>query len=202
LSPSSAKGAVVSLLGSSFHRIDGRHSRVAIEEAEAMKRYTLPFTYAITLMSLAALAVPGPKPLFSLTVAAPKEPLKAGTELILSVTVTNTSDRNISFITSPGLVPEDGFLYEIDVRDAQGRSAPPSAYLRNRDPRISIYKGSMTHRTLKPGESFVDEVTVTGFYDLSQPGEYKISVARSMPPYQNLGKGRVKSNVITVTLTK
>jgi hypothetical protein len=120
----------------------------------------------------------------------------------LLVTVTNTSNRDISFITSPGPIPEDGLIYQIDVRDAQGRSAPPSADLRTRDPRVPINYGSRLARTLKPGESFVDQVTVTRFYDLSRPGEYTISVSRPMPPRQNLGKGSVKSNAITVKVTQ
>jgi hypothetical protein len=68
------------------------------------------------------------------------------------------------------------------------------------DKRVSMYHGGFTSRTLKPGESFIDEVTVTQFYDLSQPGEYTISLARPFPPRQNLGEGRVKSNTITLTV--
>lgn len=165
-----------------------------------MKNYVRFFACAMTFIPLAALAASDPNQLFSLTLAAPKEPLKAGTELHLLVTVTNTSNRSISFITSPGPIPEDGLLYEINVCDAQGRSAPPSAYLRTRDRRIPMDYGSRLARTLKPGEFFVDQVTVTNFYDLRRPGKYTISVARSMPPRQNLGKGTVKSNVITITV--
>jgi predicted DNA-binding transcriptional regulator AlpA len=39
-------------------------------------------------------------------------------------------------------------------------------------------------------------------YDLSQPGMYTISVEREFPPAQNLGVGSIKSNTITVTVTK
>lgn len=167
-----------------------------------MKHYALPFAFAIILALFGPLAASAPEQLFSLTLATPKEPLKAGTELDLFVTVTNTSNRNISFITSPGEMPEDGLLYQIDVRDAQGHAAPLSADLRTRDPRIPINYDSRSARTLKPGESFIDKVTVTQFYDLSRPGEYMISVARAMPPRQNLGKGSVKSNTITLTVTQ
>ncbi len=155
----------------------------------------------IALAWVATLVAPGPKQLFSLMIAAPKEPLRVGAELRLLVTVTNTSDRNISFITSPGLMPEDGFLYEISVRDSQGSPAPPSAYRRTMDKRIPTDYGSRFARRLKPGESFVDQVTVTRFYDLSRPGNYTISVTRPMPPRQNLGNGSVTSNAVTVTVT-
>ncbi len=167
-----------------------------------MKPYTLFLAYAFTLISCGPIAMSTPKQLFSLTIAAPKEPVKEGEELQLLVTVTNTSNRTISFITSPGPIPEDSLLYEINVRDAQGNPAPASAYLRTRDKRIPIDYGSRFARTLKPGESFVDQVTVTRFYDLSGPGEYTISVSRPMPPRQSLGKGSVKSNAVTVTVTQ
>src|SRR5437879_7508980 len=98
-----------------------------------MKHLVHCIVYMIGLTSAAALTAPEPKQFFSLTIAAPKEPIRAGAELHLFVTVTNTSNRTISFITSPGPIPEDGLLYEISVRDAHGRSAPPSAYLRNKD---------------------------------------------------------------------
>jgi len=91
-------------------------------------------------------------------------------------------------------------LYEITVRDSKGRSAPPSTYLRNRDKRIPVDYGSRLARTLAPGESFVDQVTVTTFFDLSRPGKYTISVSRATPPRQNLGEGSVESDPVTVTV--
>jgi hypothetical protein len=145
-------------------------------------------------------ATSGPKQPFSLAIAQPKQPVRAGTELRLRITVTNTNDKPISFITSPGPIPDDGLRYEVNVTDEQGHQAPASAYLRTRDSRIPTNYGSSFARTLRPGESFVDEVTVTAFYDLSRPGEYRIWVARRMPPRQALGTGRVRSNVVNVMI--
>lgn len=152
---------------------------------------------------MAILAPANSKQLFSLALSAPKEPIKAGANLDLLVTVTNTSARKIAFIVSPGPLPEDGWQYEITVRDSLGRPAPPSAYVRNLDKRLPLYPGGSTvGRTLAPGESFVDEVDVTMLYDLSRPGKYTISVSRDFPPRQNLGEGRVLSNTITVTVVE
>ncbi len=167
-----------------------------------MKPYALFLAYAFTLVSCGPIAVSTPKQLFSLTIAAPKKPVKEGEELQLLVTVKNTSDRTIGFIRSPGLVPEEGFRYQIDARDQQGQPAPPSAYaleLKNR--RMGTFESRYAH-WLKPGESFVDQVTVTKFYDLNQPGKYTISVAREIPPRQSLDKGSVRSNAVTVTVTQ
>ena len=44
---------------------------------------------------------------------------------------------------------------------------------------------------LKPGETKVDEFNVLRLYNLTEPGKYTIYLAR----------GKLKSNVITVTLT-
>lgn len=167
-----------------------------------MNRHVHTCGFMITLLSLAALSASASKELFSLTITAPKEPLKAGAELRLLVTVTNTSNRSISFVTSPGPIPEDGLLYEIHVHDAGRHSAPPSVEVRTSDPRIPVNNGSRLARTLRPGESFVDQVTVTRFFDLSRPGEYAITVARPIPPRQNLGTGTVKSNTVAVTVTQ
>lgn len=171
-------------------------------------RQRLPsFVCVIPLMLLAVSSTATDKQPFSLTIAAPKEPVKTGAELRLLVTVTNTSSGTVSFGTSLGLVPEDWPFYKIDVRDEHGHPAPPSAYVRTRDKRIPWFKGSVAARTLKPGESFVDEVTATQYYDLSQPGTYTIWVARPVPPGivppgQKLGKDFVQSNTITVTVVK
>jgi hypothetical protein len=120
----------------------------------------------------------------------------------LLVTVTNTSDRTIGFIRSPGQPPEEGFRYKIEARNESGLSAPPSAYLRDLKEKTTVSFSSNLAQWLKPSESFVDEIQVTKFYDLSQPGKYTISVVRDIPPAQTLGKGTVRSNTITVTVTK
>jgi hypothetical protein len=167
-----------------------------------MKRTIYILGCAIALNSVAMLSVSAARDPFRLTITAPDKPLKAGAELRLLVTVTNTSSHSISLITSPGPVPEDAFRYEMAVRDEEGRSAPPSAYLRSKDEHVPVYYGSRFARTLKPGESFIDQITVTNFYDLSRPGKYAISVARALEPWQNLGKGTIKSNTVTVTVTQ
>ena len=155
--------------------------------------------------SLAALpfgSVDADNQLFSLTLAGPKEPLKSGAELRLRVTVKNTSERKIAFIRSPGVIPEEGFRYTIDVRDADSKNAAPSQYVRELTNKTTVTFESRYAQWLEPGESFIDEVTVTKFFDLSQPGKYTIWVARELPPRQNLGEGKVKSNSVVVVVTK
>ena len=168
-----------------------------------MKRTAPYFVYAGMLVFTAIVSAHAGKGLFSLTIAAPpKEPLRKGDELRLLITVTNTSDQSIGFVRSPGPLPEEGFRYKIEVRDARGHAAPPSDYVRGLKGKTTANESiSNIGRTLGPGETFIDQVTVTRYYDLSRPGRYSISLARPIEPWQRLGKGSVRSNVVTVTVT-
>jgi hypothetical protein len=84
----------------------------------------------------------------------------------------------------------------------------PFAYIRGLKGKKTVTWSSNVGRWLEPGESFVDQVTVTRYYDLRQPGTYTIWVARRIQPYlapppgRKLRKDYVKSNVITVTVVK
>ena len=167
-----------------------------------MKRIKRYFVYTVALIFLIMPVVFADEALFSLTLAAPTAPLKSGAELRLLVTVTNTSDRTLGFIRSPGEIPDEWFRYKIQIHNEAGQSAPPSAYVRELKNKQTLGFQSSYARWLKPGESFVDNVEITKLYDLSQPGTYTICVSREFPPKQNLGTGYIKSKVITVTITK
>jgi hypothetical protein len=179
------------------------HARINPSE-EFMKQIAQFLICPLTFLFLFAtpLVSADKQQLFSLAIAPSTVTLKSGAELRLRVTVTNTSDRRIGFIRSPAALPEEGLRYNIDVRDPQGQSAPPSASARQLSKNTTVILGSNVARWLNPGESFVDEIDITKLYDLSQPGKYSIAVAREIPPAQNLGKGIVKSNSITVRVVK
>jgi hypothetical protein len=147
----------------------------------------------------------------SVTLEAPGKPLKAGTDLVLQATVKNTSDHEVLLPTSPGLVPEDGFRYKIEALDAGGHPAQESARVlalrQGKGPRFGNWSSNIG-RTLKPGQSLVEEINVTRYYDLSRPGTYTIWVIRPLPlqvpPWaaKKYWKGSVRSNTITVTVVK
>jgi hypothetical protein len=158
---------------------------------------------------------PGPtsKAPVSVTLKVPNKPLKAGTDLVLRATVKNTSDHDIIFPTSPGLIPSDGLRYDIQALDEQAQPAPPSARVLAQ--RATRGKGGPgvavignTGHTLKPGQSLVEEINVTRYYDLSRPGTYTIWVIHPLPlqvpPWaaKKYWKGFVRSNTITVTVVK
>lgn len=164
-------------------------------------------TLALQVAGLALGAAKQKRP-FTLTLTAPKRSLKAGAKLVLCNRLKNTSHHDITFGTSPGLIPPDTPWYKVEVLDAQGCPAPPSAWTLALRRRRAILGGSVLSRTLKPGQSLVDEIDVTRYYDLSRPGAYTIWVVRPLPvgvparAPKKYWKGSVRSNTITVTVIK
>jgi hypothetical protein len=166
---------------------------------------------ALVVVAPAALGAPARNQLFSLTIAAPSEPIKSGTKIHLLVTVTNTSGHTIGFIRSPGLLPDEGFRYQIKVGGSDGHEPSQSTRLQGLKGKTAISQSSNLARWLRPGESFVDRITLTRFYDMTPPGEYTVSVARhfdrnnmalkgSSP--EAIGSGIVKSNAVTITIVR
>jgi hypothetical protein len=135
------------------------------------------------------------KPLFSLVIASANAAFKLHEPIILRVRVTNTSDRSIAFVRSPGQLPEESFRYQIEVRNQQGRSVDRAKNSGEPTTEISRYA-----YTLRPDESFEDSVELTRVFDLSRPGKYVVTVSRDYPPAQNLGKGAAKSNPVTIDI--
>ncbi len=138
---------------------------------------------------------------FSLALHAPSAPVKSGSEVRLRVTVTNTSDHDILFVRSPGIVPDEEMNYQIEIRDTHGQEPPITPFFRELKARNYGW-GSYLSYTLEPGKSFEDDLVITRLYTL-KPGEYAIRVARGIRPiWQNLKQDTVKSNTTTLTVTK
>jgi hypothetical protein len=169
-----------------------------------MNRIAL-FLNCVVIMILSARSVvcsSQAKPPFSLTIAATTEVLKAGEEeLRLLVTIKNTSDATVILARSPGPVPrEEGFRCYIEIHDTRGKEPPPSTWVLSLKGKPTITESSNLSGKLEPGDSFVEQVTVTKFFDLSKPGKYTISLIRPLESWQKLGEGKVKSNSISVTV--
>lgn len=184
-------------------------SALACFAASAIAVQGPPFIIAISpLQAPLSQSVPAQKQPFSVTVATPKQPFKAGKPVVLHVTVTNTSDRTMGFSQSPGIPPtEEGWRYKIEVRDAQGHTPSPSAFMRSLQRKsggrpIVFSSSSNVQVSLKPGQSLAELVTVTRSYDLDRPGRYTVWLLLPIEPWQGPGKGLVKSNEVTVTVVK
>lgn len=184
-----------------------------------MRHRLTKLVYLLAALTTAScvLASGGKQP-FSVTLAPPNKPLKTGTELVLQATIKNTSGHDMAFPTSLGQVPPDGFRYKIEVLYDHGWPAPPAVRVlerrkleneakKERKPLLPVGL-SNTLRRLKPGQSFVDEINVSHYYNLTKPGLYTIWVIRPLPPDllgatpRKLWKGSVRSNTITVTVKK
>ena len=144
--------------------------------------------------------LPFPYQPFSLTLSAPKQPLKAGQVLLLRVNVTNTLDSALTVPDSEGVFAVRA-IYQVHVSDQDGRPVPPRPPAKGPGGTGRVVPmGSVQSRTLNPGESFTDLVNVTDECDLSQPGTYQISVAE---PYgSGPDRSLVESNPVTVNVVK
>jgi hypothetical protein len=167
-----------------------------------MRLTTNLLAYLFLSLSLVADARSDTNPLFSVTLHPPTAPIKSGADVRLRVTVTNISDHSVRFGRTPGITPEEELSYHIEIRDAPGKVPPltPFFHRLREDPGSSW--GSYTTYSLEPGKSFDDELVITKLYVLTQPGRYTIWVARGQDPLEKSGKGVVKSNAITLTVTK
>jgi hypothetical protein len=155
----------------------------------------------LLLVFLPALALAGKGP-FSLTIAPPPESFKLGDELVLQITVKNTSGGPIGFARTGDVTPEEGARYKVEVWGPDGHLVPrtPSP-IQKEKPTVNMMISNVSH-TLQPGESFVDRITVTKYFDLSRPGKYSILVERPLEPWQKIGSGFIRSNKVTVMVTR
>jgi hypothetical protein len=134
--------------------------------------------------------------------------VKTGSGILVFVTLTNHSDK-----TASSSQDYAGY-YTMDVKDARGISAPDSEDGRKARAHMDACRNSTKKDVcggrkfggiglisqLKPGESWHEELLITKYYDMSRPGKYTIQLERKLP--EELGKGTVRSNPITVTVTE
>lgn len=180
-----------------------------------MNRPHASFACTAALLSVTALAfaLAGPKVPITLTLTAPKRPLKAGTRFILPIKVTNASDQTTLV---PVSMSPYGYnvVYRVYLRDQRGQAVPhrpASPQMRNGS---VIHAGSTQSRNMAPGKSYMDHVDVTYCYDLSRPGKYKIWITEGLyfaPHHTRVVPGPnriilpntiIKSNVITLTVVR
>ena len=152
-------------------------------------------------------------PVSKVNLRAKQSSVMAGSPLWVEVTMTNSSNHDISFWKNT-----NHNAYAIEVSDETGRRLPDKrpGYRHGRfdptlldpqhlDPKlvesgeiIKMLSGSLVCVTLKRGENLVDRVDVTKFYDMSAPGNYTIAVEG----YGSVKAGAVKPNSVKVLVTK
>jgi hypothetical protein len=146
------------------------------------------------------------QPPFTITLTAPKNPLKIGSKIRVDIMLKNTSNTDIS-VSKSNAEDQAEFSYVIDVRDEKDEPPPKTEYARSlngedaNDPKhIKVVVSSDVISTLKPGETLNDIAVLNRLYDLSRPGKYVVQIGRQIP--KELGRGFVKSNAVTLTVTQ
>ena len=107
---------------------------------------------------------------------------------------TNTSskalDSSANILDATNVDPN----FHFELRGKYGRPVPTKVY------KFPETSGHAEFGTLEPGDSISHDVNLLRLFELKQPGEYTVQVSRSIP--EALGAGIVKSNTITITVTK
>ena len=131
---------------------------------------------------------------FTLTLEAEENPVKAGSEVKVDITLQNSYNRAIHVHLSLAEME-----YTFEVRDDQNRIPPETEYARKAKGRGYFSNDQILY--LQPGESLPKDLLVlTKFYDMSRPGKYTVQVSRAVP--KELGGGTVKSNTLTITVVE
>jgi hypothetical protein len=131
---------------------------------------------------------------FTLTLEAEENPIRAGSEVKVDITLRNSSSREMHI--SYGLSELD---YAFEVRDSQNRIPPETEFARKSKGRAHFSNDQVF--ALQPGESLPKALLVlTKFYDMSHPGRYTVQMSRAVP--RDLGGGTIKSNTITISVTE
>jgi len=148
----------------------------------------------------------GRGPAYALTIRLKQPDYKAGSEIWAEVAFRNVSDHEIEI--TPRLAglsrPEQAHFYYVpDVRDEKGNAVSETEFGRRVRKGEAFYVGGGSealgqhYNPLHPGESRTSKIRLDDLYDLSTPGKYTVQVQ-----FLDTGAATVKSNIVTLTITK
>lgn len=144
----------------------------------------------------------------SVLLRATQTPVKAGDAFVVERTITNRSDHAVTIgreVYHPGCA--------VEVLDASGNFASDKkvgyrhgrldlGQLARMSPEEVAKSGLLTGKLawikLKPGESFSEKCDVSDFYDLTKPGQHRITADYPDPESAAL----IRSNTVEVTVSK
>jgi hypothetical protein len=132
---------------------------------------------------------------FSVVIAAEWPSQRVGSDLTVVATITNTSTKKITIIDTRRFCD-----YTVDVRNEAGDVPPMNKWRKETNCEGVEVSGRRILRDLKPNESYSDPLILKQWYEMNQPGKYQVQIGRKIP--DQLGKGWVKSNMITLTVTE
>jgi hypothetical protein len=133
-------------------------------------------------------------PSLSVAIDARYPSIQSGAQVDVHVKLTNVTKQSILIVDR-----NRDCDYSVLVYDARGAQVPVTDYQRQLACNSSFVAGKWIPITLKPGGSREDEIAVSKFRAMVQPGKYTVQILRNIPKY--LGSSPVPSNVITITIT-
>lgn len=144
------------------------------------------------------------RPSFSISIRTPHHDVKAGSPILVLITITNTSGHEIYLSASKA--PSQGeFNHQLVVLDEKGRVPPLTQYqylLRGEVPPSQsgappiVIPYSELFIPISPGHTGLDEILINKLYDMSHPGRYSIQILRTDPESKTI----VKSNTIQINV--
>ena len=127
---------------------------------------------------------------FKISIATEKSTVVAGADVLVNVSMTNTSNQNVeeTVMYQDGIGLDSTFRFE--VRDEHGKLVPKRVY-----PNEEYRTGSFRVHTIPAGRTLTQPQPVSALFDMRKPGKYTVQVWRPDPNYE------IKSNTITITVT-
>lgn len=141
------------------------------------------------------------KPRFTLTIGTDRETVVAGSKVVVTVRLTNVSDRPLNLPWSGFGGPDPS--YRVEVRNSQGQLAPYTEdygkRLRREPPYNQPIIGRSVGYTVEKGETATEKIDISKQYDLTTLGKYTIRVFH---PDREANVDVHSSNIITLTVTE
>jgi hypothetical protein len=162
--------------------------------------------FAIQTLALHGQATERPKPGFSLSIEeAEVSPLSSGYPSDyhkLLVTYTNISNNDENYSNSDSAHALDMHVL-LDGAPAQEREGMRELREERHPTKPAIRAPSVrSPTTIKPGKGFAFPLEISGYFDMTKPGTYTITVSKETYPNDPSKSATVWSNTITIVVPK
>jgi hypothetical protein len=178
-----------------------------VEEAKTMKKVFVPLIVVCSAIAVFAIGTgvknkSKPKSQawgviiegFQLSATPEKGVVTSGEPVRLTVRIRNTTKQDLYLATT-------GTDYRVSVQRDTGKTVPLMKYgklLENMEEN-GIYNIGLT---IKPGQEREDVLLVSSIYDMSDPGNYSITVERKVGKITGGGVSEIKSNTVNVQVVR
>jgi len=159
-----------------------------------------PYCFGQTSRNVATKQPVPPNPVFSITVDPPAGPIKLGSPINFTVTVTNISDKEIYWESDRG---KDTVYKAFAVLLMKGGHEVETTFFHRKitgrqrtDDSQEVETGSSISLPHPPGKMFVMTIDLERLYEIREPGVYTLDVSR----FDEDSKTTVRSNFLTLKI--